>query len=467
MAEVVDVHMRQSDAFAWYMEDDPLLRSTIVAVATLDRAPDRDRFMEAMERASRMIPAFRQKVVTPPMRLATPRWTYDPDFDLSWHVRRVEAPAPKTFDTVLQFARNTGMTGFDRARPLWEFTVVEGLEDARAAIVMKVHHSLTDGIGGMQLAMQIIDFDRQGTDRGPLPDAPEGEDVGAVDLIRDAIAYDWGRVYEAARHSAGAALPTAVAAARHPFQTASEVLRTVRSVARFARPVSETLSPVMTERRLAWHYEVLDIPFDRLKAAARAGDCTLNDAFMAGVLGGMRRYHEHHGAPADELRVTMPISLRKADDPAGGNRITLVRFQVPVTLTDPIARMQAIDSITKAWRNEPAIPLSNIVAGALNLLPTGYTGGMLKHVDFLASNVPGVPIPVFVAGAQLERYYAFGPTIGASVNITLISYCGVCCIGVNTDTGAVADHEVFLDCLREGFEEVTSLADDVPAAGRT
>jgi len=131
LSERVDVHMRDSDAFSWYMEKDPLLRSTVVCVLLLDRSPDWDRLPERLERSTRLSPGFRHRVVTPPLRLATPRWVVDPDFDLSWHVRRFEAAPPKTLSTVLEFARQTGMAGLDRDRPLWEFTFIEGLEGGR------------------------------------------------------------------------------------------------------------------------------------------------------------------------------------------------------------------------------------------------------------------------------------------------------------------------------------------------
>src|SRR5690606_16678266 len=105
-------------------------------------------------------------------------------------------------------------------------------------------------------------------------------------------------------------------------------------------------------------------------------------------------------------------------------------------------------------RAEPALPYSEAVAGALNILPTAVTGGMLKHVDFLASNVPGFPVPIFVGGAQVEAFYAFRPTIGAAANFTLMSYRDTCHIRVTTDNGAVPDPDLLRASLLEGFEEV-------------
>ena len=127
-------------------------------------------------------------------------------------------------------------------------------------------------------------------------------------------------------------------------------------------------------------------------------------------------------------------------------------------VTDPGARMRIIGKTCAHVRHERALPYSEGVAGLLNLLPTAVTGGMLKHVDFLASNVPGFPVPVYVGGARFESFHAFGPTIGASANLTLMSYGGTCNIGVTTDNGAVPDPDAFVQCLVEGFAEVVASA---------
>ena len=97
---------------------------------------------------------------------------------------------------------------------------------------------------------------------------------------------------------------------------------------------------------------------------------------------------------------------------------------------------------------------TDAIAGALNLVPTAFVGAMLKHVDFLASDVTGFPDPIFLCGAPVTDYSAFGPTIGAAMNATLFSYNGSCCIGLTVDTTAVPDHELLVECLAEGFAEV-------------
>lgn len=457
MNERADVHMRDTDAFSWYMEQDPLLRSTVVGVLILDGSPDWDRLSQRLERATRLSPGFRHRVVPSPLRLATPRWVVDPDFDLSWHIRRFEAAPPRTLATVLEFARKTGMAGFDRDRPLWEFTFIEGVEGGRTALVMKLHHALTDGVGGMDVARLFLDGEPEPGDLGPMPDAPPGEHLDIVDLVRDAVGHDWSRLFGFAKRRTSAAVDDVTQALRHPRATVAETLATGRSIAQVLRPVSDTLSPVMTERHLVARFDVLQFPLGDILAAAHAAGTTHNAAFLAGVTAGLRRYHEEHGEHVDELRVTMPVSIRKSDDPIGGNRITLMRLKVPVSIADPVERMRETHQRCEWVKTDRSLPFTQAIAAALNLLPRAYVGGMLKHIDFLASNVPGVPVPFYLAGAKVDSFYGFGPTIGSALNVTLMSYCGTCFVGVNIDTGAVPDADLLMDCLQSGFDEIITV----------
>lgn len=453
----MDVFMRDTDAFSWYMERDPVLRSTVVAVAWLDRSPDWPVFSEKLDEATRLIPMLRQRVLQPPGRLSTPRWTFDDGFDMSWHLRRIEAPAPHTPDTVIEFARQAAMTAFDRARPLWEFTLIEHLEGDRAALVMKLHHSLTDGLGGMQLALLLFDTERQPVRTASMPAAPVGERLDTPSLVRESLAASVARATGVASEWAWSAFPSAVRAVTQPLRSAGSLLDAARSIGRTVAPVRETLSPIMKDRGIGRHLAVVEVGLADLKRSAATAGGTINDGFMAAATGGLRRYHERHGTTVDTLRVTLPISIRTADDPIGGNRITLIRFPVPVGDADPASRIPAMRRLCRAARDERSLEYTNAIAGALNLLPRAVVGSMLKHVDFLASDVPGFAFPVYLAGAQMERYTPFGPTIGASVNLTLLSYDGTCYVGVTIDTAAIPDHDVLLECLREGFDEVLAL----------
>jgi hypothetical protein len=219
---------------------------------------------------------------------------------------------------------------------------------------------------------------------------------------------------------------------------------------------------LLTARTLARHLSTLEIPLDDLKRAAKSVGGSLNDAFVAAVIGGMQRYHEFHGVPVDELRMVMPINVRGDDSALGGNHFTPARFLVPLTIKDPAERVVALGRLTREVREEPAVHLTEALAGVLNQLPTTVTtalfGSMLKGADFVTSNVPGASFTIYSAGAELQRMFPFAPLAGAAVNVTLLSHCGTCCIGINVDSVAIPDSDTFVRCLDEGFTEILSLA---------
>ena len=461
-----DFHLGPADSFAVSMERDPLLRSTMVAVALFDSPPDLGVLTWRLDRLTRVSPVFRQRLSTTPLGIAPPRFRSDPEFDLSLHLRRVGATEPRTIETVLELARLAGMTAFDPERPLWEFTLVEGLTGGRAALIMKVHHALTDGIGGVQLLAQLVDLQREPSDVGALPALSEVVSTGPLEAWRDALSFDVVRATRALATWLDAVPTIAVKFAREPVATIADAAAVVTAIARFVRPVTTTLSPVMRDRRMGRHYATLDVPLKPMREAGKLVGGTVNDCFVSGVTGGLRRYHERHDAPVESLRLTMPISVREEGDPEGGNRITLARFEVPVSIEDPLHRMREIRAKCIALRNDRALPWSDATATMLQLLPSSITGGMLKHVDFVASNIPGFPFPVFVGGAELIGFYAFGPTLGAALNVVLMSYRGTCHLGINMDAGAVPDPELLLSCLHEGFEEVLALVGEHNAVRR-
>ena len=161
----------------WNIEKDPVLRSTIVAVAIFDSVPDWDRLRRRIERTTHFIPRLRQRVVSPPFRIAPPRWMAEPAFDLDFHLRRTRLAGPGTMRGVFDVLQPIATSSFDRARPLWEFTLFEGLDGpdgGRAAFAMKVHHSVTDGVGGIALLSHFVDL---------VPDAAEQSDVDLPAVI--------------------------------------------------------------------------------------------------------------------------------------------------------------------------------------------------------------------------------------------------------------------------------------------
>ena len=434
--------MTQTDLMSWRMEEDPILRSTIVSIVLLDKSPDQDRLVAALRRAIEAVPMFKCRPVPSALRWVPPRWVEDQDFDLSWHLRRWTVPEPGRWTEVLDFARTAGMTAFDKDRPLWEFTVLDGLVDSSAALVIKVHHSLTDGVSGMQLTREITDETRSAESHQRAADSASSADRTVFDGAMTAAAI------------AGVAAREGSRALRHPIDAGRTISHILGSTLRMTRPATTTLSQIMTSRSTRRCFGVLELSISSLAAAATTSQCSINDAFLAAVLLGMAEYHRLHGSVPPQLMVTLPISLRTDQDPMGGNRITLARFALPLDIADPDQLMHRVHTIVDSWRKEPAIPLSPNLAGILNLLPVAVTGNMLKHMDFVASNVAGSPTPLYLAGAEITRQFAFSPTLGSAFNATLMSYATHACIGIDADTVAVPDLPVLMQKLSDGFRAV-------------
>jgi WS/DGAT/MGAT family acyltransferase len=453
--------MRSSDAFTWSMETDPRLRSTVVTVMVLDRSPDWEEIRERIRQLSSQFRLFRQRVVEGPLK-APPRWEECEDFDLNFHMRRVAVPAGASFDYVLELARLAEMEALDPARPLWKITLVEGLPEGRAAVLCVFHHALSDGVGGVQIAAALFNLSDMSGD-GALPSVQSAPSVRHtyLDAVRDYL--------DAVRDAAGLVRGAATTArssisqefrngVRNPLQAFKSTAQMAGSVYRTIRPIGRTGSSLMTARTLRRQLAVLDVPLPQLKAAGHRVGCTINDAFVAGVTTGLRVYHQNHGVNVDALHITMPISLRAPEDPPGGNRITLMRFDIPTDLADPAECIRIVHECSNRARHEMSLPHTQVIAGFLNMMPRWYIGSILRHVDFLASDVPGIPVPVTIGGAQVTHQYAFGPTIGAAVNITLLTYVENCSLGIDIDTGAIPDTDAFTESLKSGFDEILTLA---------
>jgi WS/DGAT/MGAT family acyltransferase len=463
MVQEFKPRMSDSDALMWTIERDPLLRSTITAVVLLDQAPDRGRLRKLLDEGTRVVPRMRHRVRGNPYSLVPPRWEVDPNFNLDFHLRWVGGGTGHSIRDVLDYAQPVAMQSFDRARPPWEVHVIEGLEGGGAALVIKIHHAITDGIGAVQMAMVLFELERDAAPAEAAPPArPEVHVLGAFERLLDGIRYEIERETTTGRRALEAFTAAASAAVSDPVKALQRGRDIATSVARLTSPATAPLSPVMSDRSLSVHFDVLSVPVEQAKRAAARAIGSLNDAFVAATTAGFRRYHEHHGAATASLRMTMPISVREEAEAMGGNRFVPARFEVPLVIDDPIRRMQTLHNLIIEQRHEPAMDLVDPLAGVLNRLPRGVAtslfGSMLKGMDLITSNVPGAPIPLYSAGAHVDAMYAFGPLSGAAASVVLLSYVDQCHIAVNTDPAAVPDPDVLLDCLRDGWEEILAVA---------
>jgi WS/DGAT/MGAT family acyltransferase len=454
--------MSDFETLMWRVESDPRLRSTVLGLYVLDRPPEWERLATAHEWATRMIPRFRQRVVDPPLHLGAPTWVPDPDFDLGYHLRRMQVAQPGEFRQVLELAEQVAMTPFDRARSPWEAVLVEGLQEGRAAYFLKVHHSITDGQGGIQMLGLLHSRHRRPSPEKPMPEPPEPERATPVSVLGEQLARRARSAPADAASLLGRAAGLAGRVLARPDGAIADASRFGRSLGRVLTPPPAEPSPLLSGRSLSWRFGVLDVGLDELKRAAKAAEGSLNDAFIAALLGGFRLYHERNGVEIAELPMAMPISLRRGDHPMGGNRFAGARFAAPVGERDPARRIRRVHEFVLTAREEPAIDALGMLAPAMNLVPTPIVTrwylSQTTGLDLQASNVAGIPYTVYIAGAKIERLYPFGPLPGCAVMAALVSHSGTCCLGFNMDPAAVTDPGLFMECQREGLDEVLALA---------
>ncbi|MGP4058165.1 wax ester/triacylglycerol synthase family O-acyltransferase [Mycobacterium sp. 4D054] len=448
-------------------EANPRTRSGILTVELLDTTPDWDTFYTRFEHASRKVLRLRQKVVTPTLPTVAPRWVVDPDFNLDFHLRRVRVPEPGTIRQVMDLAEIAVQSPLDISRPLWTATLIEGVENGRAALMVHLSHAVTDGVGGVEMFANLYDFEREPAPQRPPP-LPIPSDLSPNDLMRAGLNRLPGTIVGGVRGALFGAVQAVGHVVRDPVTRLGSAIDYAMSGARVMGPVADP-SPILRRRSLSSRNEAIDIEFGDLHRAAKAAGGSINDAYLAGVCGALRLYHEAKGVPVDTLPMAVPVNLRSEDDPAGGNRFAGVNLAAPIGLADPEVRIKEIRSQMTSKREERALDLVGAIAPVVSLLPDPVLesmAGSIVNADVQASNVPVYAGDTFIAGAKVLRQYGIGPLPGVAMMVVLVSRSGYCTITARYDRASITEPDLFARCLLAGFDEVLALGGDgraVPA----
>jgi hypothetical protein len=375
-------------------------------------------------------------------------------------------------------------------------------------VLQRLHHTLTDGVGGMKLLRSVLERTPPGESEPVAPDpAPQPDplvwrhpeilspaDVAARPLdgwldarwaaerdptrplvdrvvapfggVGGALAYRLAQGMAAARKGLELATSLPTSTGDDLRILAERARRTARSVAEQVVVGGGPLSPVMAGRSLARRFEVANLDLAEVRRAARAFGVTRNAVFVAGVTGGLLAYHERLGAPCDALRMAIPVSLRGSAASAalvpaaavGGNRFAPARVVVPLGPKDPAKRVAAVSRSLAGVAAEPGLSVAEGLAGVISLLPASVLIPALRAqartVDFAASIVPGLRSARFMAGAPVEASWPMGPRVGCAVNFTLLTCDQRLHLGVNLDPAAVTDPAGLMECLADSFYDV-------------
>lgn len=468
--------MSDAEALMWNVEKDPWLNPSGAMIVMFDRPLDMDLFVERMKVAVAKVPRLRERVIPGFGRLAPPMWATDPEFDLGYHLRHIALPGPGTERQLFDLCTRIYEDPFDRTRPLWSFTVIDGLEGGRGALFSKLHHSIADGIGAMRLSEIYIDLERD-------TEAPESVDLDAV--IADAIAAE--EADDDRPESPGENL---LRSAGHAFRRQAGIVRRAagevaiwsadplrardraEDVAGVAKTAFEQMSPdeehaagspLWAERSRHRRLEVVTLSVDDVKKTGKAMGGSINDVFVTGLALGALRYHADRGTHLDGLNATFVVSTR-TDDAIGGNSFTPAVLRIPGDATDPELMFAELQERMASRRDEVAEGGETLaaLAGVANWLPTSVVTQMARarssSIDFATSNMRGAPITTYVAGSEAERMIVMGPVAGTAMNITTLSYDGTLEIGLFIDPVAVDDPAGLRDCMAAAYADLFETA---------
>ena len=451
-----DRHMTDFEALMWNLEKDPRLSSNIANISILDRAPDMVRMRATLERAAIVFPRLRQRVAPVFGRLAPPMWEIDPNFDIDHHLKYISLGGRGSTKELYRLATSMFMDPFDRRRPLWEFVVIDGLRGGKAAMLQRLHHTITDGQGGLRLSLEFIDFERDAPQRPPVAptddEAPvQGSLLGSVS---DAVTHVARRQLGVARRAA----ENTVEAVVHPssvIDASNSAVQMARSTVRQVQVGDAPMSPLWTKRSLSRAFSTLDVPLAGAIEVSKRNGVSVNDFFVAGATLASGNYHRQLGSPAEQLRMAMPISQR-ADRNIGGNVFSPSQSIVPAATLDPGSLLAEVHDVLDRTKSEPAVGAANMLAGFINLLPTSMVARtgfrFASTIDFVTSNLRAAPMDTFIAGALMESNYPMGPLAGSAFNLTTMSFRGNLNMGVVMDTAAIEEPDRLVSCLKSAYK---------------
>lgn len=408
-----------------------------------------------------LAPRFRQKVVDVPGHLGLPVWVDDGRFDLDFHVRRAALPSPGGRRELADFVQRALSRPLDRTKPLWELSVIEGLEGGHVATLMKVHHAMLDGISAMQLAAAVYDLEPEPPKIEPPPPWEPEPEPSPADLLRRAIREQLTHPLEALVNAIEEARQAPVLAAVGLGAIASGV----RSIADLgARPSSPLDVKVGPNRRFA----VAEAPLQRFKEVKNALGGTVNDVVLTVAAGALHRLLKARKQPTRgrTLRAMVPVSVRGPGDEGLGNRVAPALVDLPVGTMSPKRRLAEVRKGTRHLKDSMMAASVDAIVGIGGYAPGGMLAAAARLVsrgpwfNLVVSNIPGPQQPMYLAGARLVASYPSMPLgENSALSIACSSLGGTMAFGLTGDWDGMPD----IDPLAAWIEE--SLADLCKAAG--
>jgi diacylglycerol O-acyltransferase / wax synthase len=461
--------MSPLDASFLHIEDE-INHMHIGSIAVFEGPPPSDADIRTMvESKLPLVPRYRQKVQFVPGQLGRPLWVDDPHFNINYHVRHTALPAPGGDDQLRNLVGRVMGQQLDRARPLWEMWIAEGLPDGHWALISKTHHCMVDGVSGTDLLTVILDREPEPV-REPAPEWVPEQAPNTIQLVAGAIGDRVVSPYEAVR-----TLRARFAAAERATDQLREIGRGLVSMSGLVRPTEQSTlnGPIGPHRRWDWARSSLS----DVKTIRTALGGTVNDVVLSVITRGFRDLLLSRGENVENrvVRTLVPVSVRTPGvrGPAGGdgtydNKVSAMFAELPVSLDDPRARLDSIrQQMTGLKESKQA------VAGEVLTSLTGFAPPMLlalgtrvamripqRNVNTVTTNVPGPQFPLYAAGRRMLEAFPFVPLAGSvRVGVAIFSYSGMLNYGVTGDYDTATDVGVLCHGIEDGMTELLKLSE--------
>ena len=420
-----------------------------------------------------LLPPFKWKLTEVPFGIDHPYWIEDPDFDLDYHIRESAIPPPGDDARLAETVARIFARPLDRNRPLWTLYLIHGLPEGRVAMLTKVHHAAVDGMSGAEIMGVLFDLSPEG--RPMDPPASSASDVAArrpsqIEMLGRGIA----------------GIP------RQPIRALQAVATTVPNLAKFPgiglMPGAPTLARmrnrdggVIAHRvarapRLSFNGKVSphrnfafgSLELDKVKQLKNELGIKVNDVVVALCATGLRDWLAQRGELPDEpLTALVPVSVRTEDERGTfGNRVSGMIVPIPTDVADPRERLlRAHEWMKLAKQDHEGLPASLMTDASTFVPPALHSraarvamevmGRVRPPLNVVISNVPGPPIPLYCAGAQLEANYPVSViTDGVGLNITVMSYRDKIDFGIIGDGDSTGDLWPLMETMRSGLDEL-------------
>ena len=438
----------------WREGVDRTIMTIVTNIALLGHAPDRQRLFEIIATAVQRTPRLRSIIRPPRWGEVLPRWEADPAFALSNHLHWAVCPDAGSERGLLDLAARIAAHAFSPELPMWSVTLVEGLSGGRAAVIIKRHHAILDGLGLARLLNQVIESsksDTQAPDNAVSLEGPRVPGANEPAMPRSALDRNAPKGEEA----------LAARTALGKFDQASTILANLYKSVRLLAPAPRGLSSVMERRSRRRQFAMVSYPLEPLRDVAHATGSTLNDVFLAAVAGSVQAYHASHNGIDPRVRLSLPIAAPTETRSEGaGNQYSLVRIMLPLDIRNPRERILCCRSLVQdARRRLPNGAGAAFGSVMLSRLPSRFSaavfGAVLKGVDVSTTNVICSKKRLKLADIDIERYFTFAETCGAAFAVALYSYAENANFGITIDTSAIPDSDNLISLFEKGLEEIS------------